>query len=1219
MRTLLTNFLFRRSALILLLGLTGIVNFAQTVPEYMYYKFDAAGNQQNYASAPVGTNPAVLSGQTVGSTGEFGTALVGNGLASGTNNLNTGWATNLPSTGWTISFWLNNFPATAATTYYYFGDASAGTFRCFTGGVAGNGNLWLRGTGFTDVPINAIPATPTVIHLVYTGAAVKVFMNGVLNSTVAQAAVTFSGAGPFLVGGYSTSNSINAGTLMDEFRLYNRALSDAEVGLTWNQPLPLSTLPTVVTVAASAITGTTATLNGTVNANNASTTVSFEYGLTVAYGTVVAGVPATVTGNTVTPSTAALAGLVPNTTYHYRINGVNAGGTVNGSDMTFTTAIVPPSVVTAAATVVTGTTATLNGTVNANNVSSTVSFDYGLTVAYGTNVPGVPLTVTGTSATASLAALTGLVPNTLYHFRINGTNTGGTTNGGDLTFTTAAVAPTVTTTAATGVGTTSATFNGTINANNSSTTVLFDWGLTVAYGNTVAGTPSPVTGTTTTNVSAAVTGLVNATTYHYRVRGTNSAGTTNGGDMFFLTGCPAPSAAGAITGPASVCASSAGNVYTVGTITNATSYNWVLPAGAVITAGTGTNTITVTFGATSGSITVAGTGSCGSGPSSSLAVTVNALPVPTIAGPATSCVNSTNNIYTTQAGMSGYTWTVSAGGTITAGGTTSAITVTWATTGAKTVTASYTNASNCTAATPASYAVTVNALPTPTVTGTASLCQGAAGVVYTTQAGMSNYAWTVSAGGQVTAGGTATSNTVTVTWNGSGAQTVSVNYANANGCLAATATVYNVTVNPTPVPTIGSNNAPCVGSTGNMYYTQGGMTGYIWAVSAGGAIVSGQGTSAINVTWTGVGAQWVSVNYTNASSCSAVTPSIYNLFVNPLPNGAGAVTGTASLCAGTSGVAYSCAEILNATTYTWTLPAGATIATGAGTKSITVNYSASAVSGSITVAGTNSCGNGPASPAFAVTVNPLPANAGAITGSASVCAGATGVAYSVPTIANATAYVWTVPAGATITSGATTKSIVVTFGATPGTGSITVKGTNTCGNGVVSANFNVTINAIPAAPVATAAGAVLTSSAASGNQWYYAGNPIAGATGQSYTVTHNTGYYWCVVTTNGCSSPISNKVWVVVTGQQELQGSSFNVFPVPSDGQFTVSVTSPVEETFTIMVYNQLGAKIFELGDVRVNGVFERKIDLRPVATGIYSVIFLNSEHKIVRKLLINN
>ncbi|MEI7663803.1 MAG: T9SS type A sorting domain-containing protein, partial [Bacteroidota bacterium] len=245
-----------------------------------------------------------------------------------------------------------------------------------------------------------------------------------------------------------------------------------------------------------------------------------------------------------------------------------------------------------------------------------------------------------------------------------------------------------------------------------------------------------------------------------------------------------------------------------------------------------------------------------------------------------------------------------------------------------------------------------------------------------------------------------------------------------------------------------------------------------------------------------------------------------------------------------------------------------------------------------------------------------PAAAGTITGAASVCVNATAVAYSVPTIANANGYVWTIPAGATITSGGTTKNIVVNYGPTSGTGVVSVKGTNTCGSGTVS-NLNVTMNAIPPAPVVTASGNMLTSSAATGNQWYYEGALIAGATYQTYAVTHNSGYYWSVVTVNGCSSPISNKVWVVILGQQDLQGTSFNVYPVPSEGRFTLSVTSPVQETYLVAIYNQMGSKICDLGEVQVNGTFERQIDLRPVTAGIYSAVFLNSARKVVKKILV--
>ena len=111
----------------------------------------------------------------------------------------------------------------------------------------------------------------------------------------------------------------------------------------------------------------------------------------------------------------------------------NSGGEMRGF-------LVPvPSPVTAAASSITATGATLNGTVNAHGNSTTVTFSYGTTAAYGTNVAGTPSPVTGSTATNVSATLTGLTPNTTYHFRVNGESLAGVGNGGDLTFTTLGV------------------------------------------------------------------------------------------------------------------------------------------------------------------------------------------------------------------------------------------------------------------------------------------------------------------------------------------------------------------------------------------------------------------------------------------------------------------------------------------------------------------------------------------------------------------------------------------------------------------------------------------------------------------------------------------------------------------------------------------------------------------------------------------------------------
>ena len=971
--------------------------------------------------------------------------------------------------------------------------------------------------------------------------------------------------------------------------------------------------PTVVTTAATAITATGATLNGTVNANTFSTTVTFEYGLTTAYGTSIAGVPGTVTGNTVTSVNAPIGSLTPNTLYHYRVNGVNAGGTANGTDLTFTTLPNPPAVVTTAATAVLPTSATINGTVNANGVSSAVSFDYGLTTAYGSTIAGVPSPVTGSSVTAVSADLGSLIPCTTYHFRVNATNTGGTGNGLDLTFTTAPALATVVTNAATNVNLSTATVNGTITS-NCSTTVTFEYGTTTAYGSTAPGVPSPVTGNVATSVSANLTSLLSNTLYHYRVRGLNGAGTADGLDMTFSTVCPIAGPTGPISGPANVCQGGSGYVYTA-TSANATGYVWTLPIGATVTSGANTSSITVSYAynALPGYLFVYGTAPCGNGSPSQMAIAVNAPATPSITGPASACINSTGNVYTTQTGMTAYLWTVSAGGVITAGQGTSAATITWNTVGAKTVSVNYNNANGCAGLTPADYSVTVNPLPVPVITGPTPACTNFP-VVYSTDAGMTGYVWTVSAGGTIT-GGQGTS-AINVTWTTTGAKTVTATYSSANGCAAAAPTVMNVTVNGGAAPTITGLASVCVNSGYITYTTETGMTNYNWQVSPGGVINFGAGTNSIMVTWNGTGNQWVRASYTNANGCAPPAPTQLDVVINPAPDPAGVITGPSAICAGATGIPYTVNPILYAAAYVWTLPAGATIATGAGTNSITVDFATNATPGDITVYGNNLCGNGTPSPAHAIVVSPVPAAAGTISGMTAICTPAEGVVYTVEEITGATGYDWVVPAGATIVAGENTNSITVDFSEAAVAGAITVSGTNDCGNGTVSPNLDITVTPIPETPVITQLGDVLTSSATSGNQWFMNDVSIPGATDQTYTAIES-GDYFVVVTINGCSSAESNHIDVIV-GIEDLKASGFQVYPIPNDGRFTVTIVTPSKETYTISVFNNIGMKIFEEGNIVVNGTLNKAIDLKPVSQGIYSVVLQNGKKHIEKKILIN-
>jgi len=229
----------KSGTLLLAMLMLSLSLWSQNVPELVYYKFDAAGaTVQNQASSPVGTNPAQVLGLAIGGTGQFGMGLQGNGGSSSSNYVNTGWATNLGTGPWTISFYINGAD-NSTTLYYLWGDNTANSFRCFTGGVAGAGNCIIRGGGLPDLIVSGIAPGPTVVHYVYDGINLKGYKNGVEVASVAANAANINGTSPFKVGGYSTSTGMNAGSIMDEFRVYNRALSATEISQTWNQSLPL--------------------------------------------------------------------------------------------------------------------------------------------------------------------------------------------------------------------------------------------------------------------------------------------------------------------------------------------------------------------------------------------------------------------------------------------------------------------------------------------------------------------------------------------------------------------------------------------------------------------------------------------------------------------------------------------------------------------------------------------------------------------------------------------------------------------------------------------------------------------------------------------------------------------------------------------------------------------------------------------------------------------
>jgi len=100
--------------------------------------------------------------------------------------------------------------------------------------------------------------------------------------------------------------------------------------------------PIVATTNATNIKSTTATLNGTVNPNNAATIYDFQYGTSTAYGNDTT-VGSAGSGTSALNVNATITNLTPSTTYHFTIGAANNSGGVDGVDRTFTTLSMPYS------------------------------------------------------------------------------------------------------------------------------------------------------------------------------------------------------------------------------------------------------------------------------------------------------------------------------------------------------------------------------------------------------------------------------------------------------------------------------------------------------------------------------------------------------------------------------------------------------------------------------------------------------------------------------------------------------------------------------------------------------------------------------------------------------------------------------------------------------------------------------------------------------------
>ncbi len=293
-------------------------------------------------------------------------------------------------------------------------------------------------------------------------------------------------------------------------------------------------------------------------------------------------------------------------------------------------------------------------------------------------------------------------------------------------------------------------------------------------------------------------------------------------------------------------------------------------------------------------------------------------------------------------------------------------------------------------------------------------------------------------------------------------------------------------------------------------------------------------------------AQRNNINVTNTAAVQGLT--IFNITTNCLesfigttwqpigcgctsaPAAPGAISGTASVCTPINSVGYSIPAVAGASSYTWTVPTNAVIATGTGTTFITVNYPTNTVSGNISVTANNSCGTSAASSALSVTASVTSIAPTSLNSSVTICNGQSTTLTQTGGSLGTNAYwqwytdnLYTLPIGGQLTSANASLTV------SPSTTTsyyLRVEGTASPCTTILpgpSAGITVTVTPLPAIPTAVTAnpGSICVGSASNLNATSTAGSTInwyTVATGGTSVGSSSTG-------TNFAVSPTTSTIY----------------------------------------------------------------------------------------------
>ena len=224
---------------------------AQTGPVAAYGFDEATGTAVSDASG--NGNAGVITGASWNTGGRFGGALSFNGTS---NWVTVSDAATLDlTTGMTLEAWIKPSALANWRTVLMKENGAAGfAYALYASDTASHSSGWIRRTSDVDATATSVLPLNTWSHLAatYDGATLRLFVNGTQVATRASTGATVISASPFRIGGNSVWGEYFAG-LIDEVRIYNRALTAAQIATDMNTPVGSTPPPPVTWTLSGAI------------------------------------------------------------------------------------------------------------------------------------------------------------------------------------------------------------------------------------------------------------------------------------------------------------------------------------------------------------------------------------------------------------------------------------------------------------------------------------------------------------------------------------------------------------------------------------------------------------------------------------------------------------------------------------------------------------------------------------------------------------------------------------------------------------------------------------------------------------------------------------------------------------------------------------------------------------------------------------------------------